>query len=149
MSSITHACGSITPIASRANVFRTGTTSQQPSTPTPTDIAAFLARRGDTGCLGGRPLILACPVPGRLEEGRSPMCFQAGTCAGCTGHSARGTVVATSGATGRIVTSRRTGPTPTYTVEFAAQPGATLTVIGLSGGGWGGGHVLMMMQFTR
>ena len=45
-----------------------------------------------------------------------------------------GTVVASSGASRRIVNFTHNWSGTTYTVEFAPEPGATLTVIGLTEG---------------
>ena len=63
------------------------------------------------------------------------MCFHTGTPVRAAREIWRaGTVVASSGASGRIVNFTHNWSVTTYTVEFAPEPGATLTVIGLTEG---------------
>ena len=63
------------------------------------------------------------------------MCFHTGTPVRAAREIWRGgTVVAPSGASGRIVNFTQNWSSTTYTVEFAPEPGATVTVIGLTEG---------------
>ena len=63
------------------------------------------------------------------------MCFHTGTPVRAAREIWRaGTVVASSGASGRIVNFTHNWSGTTYTVEFAPEPGATLPVIGLTEG---------------
>jgi len=63
------------------------------------------------------------------------MCFHTGAPVRAAREIRRGgTVVAPSGASGRIVNFTQNWSGTTYTVEFAPEPGATLTVIGLTEG---------------
>ena len=63
------------------------------------------------------------------------MCFHTGAPVRAAREIWRGgTVVAPSGASGRIVNFTQNWSGTTYTVEFVPEPGATVTVIGLTEG---------------
>ena len=71
---------------------------------------------------------------GPIRESYFPCAFTQVLPCGQHGKFRGGTVVAPSGASGRIVNFTQNWLGTTYTVEFAPEPGATLTVIGLTEG---------------